>query len=95
MIACRTDPTTWTLSAGLPDIETLVNSIRLLGELAEPRISTLTGLSNASICLAKGQRSAFHCRLLPLLAEAGLDAVIMNCRDRELMEVAKKQHFPE
>jgi cobalamin-dependent methionine synthase I len=55
----------------------------------------MTGLSNASVCLAKEQRSAFHCRLLPLLAQAGLDAVIMNCRDRKLMEVTKKQHFPQ
>lgn len=95
VIACRTDPHTWTLSAGLPDIDTLLHSIQLLGELAEPRLSTLTGLSNASICLPKGQRSAFHCRLLPLLAEAGLDAVIMNCHDKELIETAKELDAPE
>ncbi len=95
VIACRTDPATWTLSAGLPDIDTLVTSIDLLGELAEPGLRTLTGLSNASVCLPKGQRSAFHCRLLPLLAEAGLDAVIMNCRDSKLVEVAKNQDVPE
>ena len=88
IIACRTDPMTWNLSAGLPDIDTLLNSVQLLGELTKPRLRTLIGLSNASVCLPQGRRSAFHCRLLPLLAEAGLDAVIMNCRDRALMERA-------
>ena len=95
VIACRTDPTTWTLSAGLPDIDTLVTSIQLLGELAEPGLRTLTGLSNASVCLPQGKRSAFHCRLLPLLAEAGLDAVIMNCCDKALMARAKELDAPE
>ncbi|MCI5132895.1 MAG: hypothetical protein D3904_15610 [Candidatus Electrothrix sp. EH2] len=90
VIACRTDPMTWTLSAGLPDIDTLLTSVQLLGELAQPRLRILTGLSNASICLPWNQRSAFHCRLLPLLAEAGLDAVIMNCRDRALMDRARE-----
>ncbi len=91
VITCRPDPTTWALSAGLPDIDTLVSSISMLGELAAPRVKTITALSNASVCLPKGKRSAFHCRLLPLLAEAGLDAVIMNCHDKALMDVTKNQ----
>ncbi len=89
VIACRTDPNTWTLSAGLPDIDTLVASLHWLGDLTDHKTKTIIGLSNASICLTKEKRSAFHCRLLPLLAEAGLDAVIMNCRDQALMDVAK------
>jgi cobalamin-dependent methionine synthase I len=89
VIACRTDPTTWTLSAGLPDIDTLVESLHWLGNLTNQQVKTITGLSNASVCLDKEKRSAFQCRLLPLLAEAGLDAVIMNCRDQTLMDVAK------
>ncbi len=99
VIACRTDPTTWTLSAGLPDIETLVASLHWLNDLTSKRVKMITGLSNASVCLAQGQRSAFHCRLLPLLAEAGLDTVIMDCHDRTLMEVATRLDdtppFPE
>ena len=90
VISCRPDPATWGLSAGLPDIDTLVDSLLLLKELAEPSLQTIVGLSNSSSCLAASQRSAFHCRLLPLLAEAGLDAVIMNCLDDELMAVAKE-----
>ena len=95
VLTCRPDPASWVLTAGLPDIDTLLTSVRLLGELGEPRIRTLIGLSNASICLPQNRRSAFHCRLLPLLAEAGLDAVIMNCRDRMLVDAAQKQRLPE
>jgi len=88
IISCRSDPVTWSLSSGLPDIDIMYESIRLIGELADA-LKTIVALSNSSICLAAGKRSALHCRLLPLLAEAGLDAVIMNCHDRDLMAVAK------
>ncbi|MBL4903185.1 dihydropteroate synthase [Desulfocapsa sp. AH-315-G09] len=89
VICCRPDPASWSLSAGLPDIDMLLETIYLLGELTSPALKTIIGLSNSSVCLAKADRSAFHCRLLPLLAEAGLDAVIMNCHDSNLMTVAK------
>ncbi len=89
VISCRPDPEAWGLSAGLPNIDVLLNSIRLLGELSDHRLRTIAAISNSSICLAAGERSALHCRLLPMLAEAGLDAVIMNCRDKKLMAAAK------
>ncbi len=89
VISCRPDPAAWGVSAGLPNIEVLLNSIRLLGELSDHRLRTIAAISNSSVCLAAGERSALHCRLLPMLAEAGLDAVIMNCRDKKLMAAAK------
>ncbi len=94
VISCRPDTSAWHLSGGLPDIDVLVESIHLIGELAVPRIKTIVALSNASVCLAYGDRSRLHCRLLPLLIEAGLDAVIMNCRDTKLMTVAKNCRRP-
>ena len=94
VISCRPDPATWSLSGGIPDIDMLLESIRLLGELNAPRLKTMVSLSSGSVGLARGSRSAFHCRLLPLLAEAGLDAVIMNCRDKELTEVARGLNTP-
>jgi len=94
VISCRPDTTTWHLSGGLPDIDVLVESIHLLGELAAPRLKTIVALSNTSVCLANGARSRLHCRLLPLLLEAGLDAVIMNCRDEKLMAVARNCKLP-
>ena len=88
VISCRPDPASWSISAGLPDIDMLLESIHLLGELASPALKTIISLSNSSICLCKGERSAFHCRLLPLLADVGLDSVILNCHDKDLMAVA-------
>ncbi|MCF6291475.1 MAG: dihydropteroate synthase [Desulfobacterales bacterium] len=89
VISCRPDPATWGLGAGLPDIEVLLDSIGMLGELSKKKLKTIVAISNSSVCLAMGERSAWHCRLLPLLAAAGLDAVIMNCLDKNLMAVAK------
>jgi len=87
VIACRPDPATWALAAGLPDMDITCGAIRLLKEMSE-QWNTIVALSNASACLPAGERSALHCQLLPLLAEAGLDAVILNCLDRQLMAVS-------
>jgi 5-methyltetrahydrofolate corrinoid/iron sulfur protein methyltransferase len=89
VITSRPDPIVQSLSTGLPDIDTLLDSINMLGKLAEPGLKIIAALSNASLCMLPGERSGFQCRLLPLLADAGLDAVIMNCRDKRLMEVAQ------
>ncbi len=94
VISCRPDPATWGLSAGLPDIDVLLDSIGMLAELGENKMKTIVALSNSSVCLTAGERSALHCRLLPLLAAAGLDAVIMNCLDKNLMAVAKNPQLP-
>lgn len=90
VIACRPDPVSWQLSAGLPDIDTIVDTITMVNELTPEPVRTMVAISNASLCLAKGDRSLFHCRLLPLLFEAGLDAAIMNCRDESLMAVVRR-----
>ncbi len=89
LITCRPDPASVMLSAGLPDTHTAVESIRFLGELSNRRMQTILALSQSSMCMMPGTRSGFHCQLLPLLAGAGLDAVIMNCRDKPLMAVAR------
>ncbi len=89
VISCRPDPMTWHLGGGLPDMETILESIRLIGELSDHAVRTIVALSNASACLPRGQRSDLHCRLLPMLVEVGLDAVILNCSDSRLMAVAR------
>ncbi len=89
VISCRPDPLTWHLAGGLPDMETILESIRLIGELSDQRVQTIVALSNASACLPAGRRSELHCRLLPMLVEVGLDAVILNCLDSRLMAVAR------
>ena len=89
LLSIRPDPLGRELNGGLPDIDTILEAIRLIGELSGNRVKTIVGLSNSSLCLAPGRRSALHCRLLPLLYEAGLDAVIMNCLDGELVKIAE------
>ncbi|VAW40280.1 hypothetical protein MNBD_DELTA04-1799 [hydrothermal vent metagenome] len=89
VIGCRPDPVAWEVSHGLPEIGPVLEAITLIKELSNDLVRTIVGLGSGSQGLARGSRSALHCRLLPLLAEAGLDAVIMNCLDRELMVAAR------
>ncbi len=89
LVSCRPDPTSVMLSSGLPDVSTAVDSIRFLGELSNQQMQTIISLSQSSLSMLPGSRSAFHCHLLPILAAAGLDAVILNCRDVALMNIAK------
>ncbi|WP_457574829.1 dihydropteroate synthase [Desulfolithobacter sp.] len=93
VIGCRPDPASWNLSAGLPDIDVILETLGLIRELSTTPPKTLVAISNSSLCLARNERSAFHCRLLPLLADAGLDAVIMNCLDTRLMAVAENPNL--
>ncbi len=87
VISCRPDPMTMLLGGGLPDMETVCESIRLIKAL-NTEVKSIAGLSNTSVCLESGKRSALHLRFLPLLVEAGLDAVICNCYDRQLVKLA-------
>ncbi len=89
VIGCRPDPAAWEVSHGLPEIGPVLESIALIKELSNDLVRTIVGLGSCSQGLARGSRSALHCRLLPLLTEAGLDAVIMNCLDGELLAAAR------
>lgn len=89
VISCRPDPAAWEISHGMPEIGPVLEAITLIKELRHDAVKTIVGIGNSSQGLESGSRSALHCRLLPLLAEAGLDAVIMNCLDHNLMNVAR------
>ncbi len=89
VIGCRPDPAAWEVSHGLPEIGPVLEAIALIKELSNDLVRTIVGIGSGSQGLARDSRSALHCRLLPLLAEAGLDAVIMNCLDRDLMAAAR------
>jgi len=84
----RPDPMTWQLSRGMPDIDSVVETLELLPQLGEQRVRTLMALSSASQFLTPAERPGLHQRLLPMLAAAGLDAVIFNCHDKKLMDLA-------
>ena len=85
----RPDPMTWQLSRGLPDIDSVMETITMLPQLAGEQVRTLVALSSASQFLPQSERSGLHQRLLPMLISAGLDAVILNCHDSRLMEIAR------
>ncbi len=83
----RPDPMTWQLSKGMPDIDSVLETLKLLPQLTGERVRTLVALSSASQFLPPAERFGLHQRLLPMLASAGCDAVILNCHDRRLMEI--------
>jgi cobalamin-dependent methionine synthase I len=85
----KPDPVTWQLSRGLPDIDAVLETISMLPQLAGEKIRTLVALSSASQFLTAAQRPGLHRQLLPMLLEVGLDAVILNCHDRRLMDIAR------
>jgi len=89
VFSVRTDPMTWSLSGGMPDLDRVLELISFIGELTDQRAGTILALSNGTLGLPAQKRSALHCRMLPLLIKAGLRAVILNCRDKELMKVAR------
>ena len=95
LISCRPDPRSVMLSAGLPDISTAVDSIYFLGELSDHTMQTIVPLSQSSMSMLPGTRSRFHCQLLPMLADAGLDNVILNCRDKKLMTVSREMNIKQ
>lgn len=95
IFSTRTDPVTWKLTDGMPDLDHVIEMITLIGQLSNQQVKTLLALSNGTVGLSTPKRSSFHCRMLPLLADAGLDGVICNCRDQALMKVAGSVIKPE
>ena len=83
----RPDPMTWQLSRGMPDIDSVLETLQLLPQLAGQEVRSLVALSSASQFLPPSERPGLHRRLLPMLAAAGLNAVILNCHESRLMEI--------
>lgn len=95
VFSTRTDPITWKLTGGMPDLDQILETIILIGELSNQQAQTLLALSNGTVGLSPEKRSAFQCQMLPLLVDAGLDGVICNCRNPALMETADSLRKPE
>jgi cobalamin-dependent methionine synthase I len=79
---------------GMPDIDPVLETIAALPFLSKEKARSLIALSSASAFLPPAKRTALHRRLLPLLTAAGLDAVILGCHDRRLMEIARSGESP-
>lgn len=89
LFSVRTDPVSWNLCHGMPDLEPVLQTLSLIGELSNRQPQTILALSNGTQGIPRQKRSLLHCRMLPLLVDAGLDAVLVNCRDRQLMDLAR------
>ncbi len=73
---------------GQTDSQPVLETLAALSMLGQEKVRSIAGLSSASAFLPAAKRPAFQQSLLPLLTEAGLDAVILNCKDRRLMDIA-------
>ncbi|HHO48302.1 MAG TPA: hypothetical protein ENN06_07605 [Desulfobacteraceae bacterium] len=84
VLACRPDPFAWHVSRGLPDIGSTAESISLIKGL-DTGVRTIAALGAGAreAGVQKGGRTGAG--MLSLLTAAGVDAVILNCKNTELM----------
>ncbi len=89
VLTCRLDPAAWHVSRGMPDVGTAVESINLIKQL-DSSIKTILGLGNGTEGMEKEKRIRIQGRMLSLLVDAGLDAVLLNCLDGKVMRLAEE-----
>jgi cobalamin-dependent methionine synthase I len=89
VIACRPDPFARSVSRGMPDMSSILETLACLGTIHED-IRTIAAMSSSTEALPPGKKTAAQAGMLDLLAGTGLDAVILNCLDRELMAAAER-----
>lgn len=75
-------------------LSSLVEAVKLIKHLRTQGVKTIVGLSNVSLAMPYGSRSAMHCSVLNLLRSADLDAAILNPLDSKLMESLSKPLGP-
>ena len=88
VLTIRPDPRARYLGHGLPDLEPVLETISLIRELSGGRCRTILALDNAMPGQDKKERSLLRQRMLMLLDQAGLNAVMLDPLDHELMRVA-------
>ncbi len=84
------DPYSPAASTSVMETGHLCHALKLIKQLRQDGIRTLAGLSTISQHLPYRTRNAVHCSTLTMLADAGLDAVIMNPFDKKLMATANE-----
>ena len=87
VLACRPDPVAWNVSRGVPDVESAVETIKLIRQL-DSEVKAIVALGNSSVAIAKDRRGVFHANILSLFAQAGVNAVLCNCLDWKMMRTA-------
>lgn len=84
LLTLRPDPMAWRISRGLPDLGPVADTIGQLRQL-DDGLRTIVALGN---CAPGGEGSGHaghQARVLAVLIEAGLDAVILNGRNSALL----------
>jgi cobalamin-dependent methionine synthase I len=81
VLALRPDPHAWRISRGMPDLAPVAETIEQLGQLDD--VHTIVALGNCDP--GGGRRSELQARVLAVLVAAGLDTVIINGRNPDLL----------
>jgi len=89
VLACRPDPAAWLVSRGMPDIGAVIDTISLIRQHG-CGMKSILALGSATEGMDRERRSGMQGRMLSLLSGAGLDAVLLNCLDRNMMRVAEE-----
>jgi 5-methyltetrahydrofolate--homocysteine methyltransferase len=88
LLTLRPDPMAWRISRGLPDIGPVAETILQLRQL-DDNLRTIVALGNCARGADKSGRAGTQARVLAVLVEAGLDAVIVNGQDPALLQACK------
>jgi 5-methyltetrahydrofolate corrinoid/iron sulfur protein methyltransferase len=84
LLTLRPDPLAWRISRGMPDLTPVVETIVQL-RLLDDSLRTIVALGNCSGVVESNGRTALQARVLAVLIEAGLDAIILNGQDHSLL----------
>ena len=84
LLTMRPDPLAWRISRGLPDLAPVVETMSQLRELDEG-LRTIVALGNCAQGENSNGRTGIQARVLAVLIDAGLDAVILNGQDPSLL----------
>lgn len=86
VLSLRPDPLAWRISRGMPDLGPVAETISQLSLLADGQ-RTIIALGN---CPGDAHtRPDLQATILTILAEAGLDAVLINGRDLGLLQLCR------
>lgn len=83
------DPLVLPIKADQSQAIEVLNTIRMIKESFEPKVNTIIGLSNVSNGAPKELRPIINRVFAVLAYGAGLDAMIADAKDRELLQIIK------
>ncbi|MHB1132010.1 MAG: dihydropteroate synthase [Chloroflexota bacterium] len=82
------DPLTLPVSADQPGVMQTIEAVRIFGQLSDPPVKTVVGLSNVSNGSPNEVRGLINRVMLVMCLGAGLDSAIVDPLDRELLDWA-------